>query len=187
MDDTDYEIIPQEELKKLKREIEKLRGRNSESPEYIQDSVDKLNDSINKLLEIFVRAADEFKDEQEDEEFISKNLDPFADQLDTIIEQNNKLAKGVVALSDDVKSIMSRLDNLESKSSTSQSFPRMPSNPVPPSPPQQQYNPQYNYRYQQQQYTPPQMKASPVPPAPAAPEPAEPPPPLQGNDKKGLF
>ena len=55
-DDEEYELTPHSQLEELKKEIERLKTRPSspslKSTDTFQDSIERLNDSVDELLSI---------------------------------------------------------------------------------------------------------------------------------------
>ena len=115
MDEDEYAIVSKKEFLALKRELDKLKKNpleGSEHGETLQASIDNLNRSLNTMLEVFKQAADEMKLEEHDTELVSKQMGPLNDKLDTLIDQNQKIAKGIVAIADMVRE---KLDELASR------------------------------------------------------------------------
>ncbi|HII72062.1 TPA: hypothetical protein HA265_04875, partial [Candidatus Woesearchaeota archaeon] len=99
MDEDEYAIVSKKEFLALKRELDKLKKNpleGSEHGETLQASIDNLNRSLNTMLEVFKQAADEMKLEEHDTELVAKQMGPINDKLDTLIDQNQKIAKGIV-------------------------------------------------------------------------------------------
>jgi hypothetical protein len=106
MEDDEYAIVSKKEFLMLKRELDKLKKNpleGSESGENLQASIDNLNKSLNVMLEVFKQAAEDMKLEEHDSEMIGKQIGPIAEKIDTLIDQNQKIAKGIVAVADMVK------------------------------------------------------------------------------------
>jgi len=100
----DYEIIPLEEVRKLKEEIKQLKSENENSPtSQIAYSMDKLTESLEKLFEIFNVAATDIEREKLDEKSFEEKIHPLMEKLNRIEDQNKDLAEGILALADIVK------------------------------------------------------------------------------------
>jgi hypothetical protein len=130
--------------------------------------MEKLNGSINKLIQIFEDANEEIIKEYQE----SKP----AEKLNQILDQNEKIAEGVVALAD----LMNKPE--EPKQQIMPPFP--PQFQQIPPPTQRQQKPQNMNRQQMSQgiFPPPDFNNFPpldMPPMP--------PPPQNPPDKKGLF
>jgi len=138
----EYELLPREEVEMLKKEVERLKkhpfGELKEG-ETLLEAINNLNNSINKLIDIFTKAeADLSKDYSERHPM---------DDLKTIREQNEQIAQGLVAVADMIKDMKEEEKPLGqepripiSGSPISHSAPEMfqgePSQiPTPPGPP----------------------------------------------------
>jgi hypothetical protein len=99
----DYEIVPEKDFDSLKRDVEKIRnnplGESAESKD-LKASIDRLNDSITNLLLLFKTASESIKAESHDTEVMSKKMLPLFDKVERLSEQNEKIAKGIVALAE---------------------------------------------------------------------------------------
>ncbi len=100
-DDEEYELTPHSQLEELKKEIERLKTRPSpsslKSTDTLQDSIERLNDSVDELLSIFRYS----KDHPETSESDASPM--IIKKLDMLIDENRKIAQGIVALADMVK------------------------------------------------------------------------------------
>lgn len=97
-----YDLVPHKEIKHLKEEIEKLRSGESSNTEML-DSISTLAKSIENLNELFYSATEEMKQEEKSEELLVRRLQPMSDKLDEISEQNQKIARAIIALTDMIK------------------------------------------------------------------------------------
>jgi hypothetical protein len=105
----EYELMPERKLSSMKRELDDFR-RKSENvdpktglPRETASSLDNLNRSINSLLTMFKTATEELKLEERDEELISKQLEPIDRKIETMLDQNEKIAKAIVAIADMIR------------------------------------------------------------------------------------
>ena len=112
----DYEILPRDELDNLKKEIEKLKkgeevsGSEDSSPN-ASAGIEKLNNSINSLIELFKTAQDSMEnDDKETSEQLTKKIDPLNEKIDQLIDQNKKIAQGILTVADLVKSVKQSLE-----------------------------------------------------------------------------
>lgn len=99
---TDYELFPNKDLLKLRSEIDKLKSGKAPDSNLV-DSMGSLTKSIETLNELFYAATEEMRAEEKSERTIIKKLDPLFDKLDQIIEQNTKIARAIVALTDMIR------------------------------------------------------------------------------------
>jgi len=136
MAEEEYAIVSKKEFLQLKKELEKLKKNpleGSEKGEDLKDSIDNLSTNLNSMMELFKEAADEMKLEERDREVVGKRLAPIEEKLDTLIEQNQKIAKGLVAVADMVRE---KLEEIEAKEAEKpeEKKPEMPPGPMPPGP-----------------------------------------------------
>ncbi len=113
MDDT---FLPNK-MDKLKEEIEMLKKKPSlERHEiYKADESDdtkevmlSLTKSMNSLIRIFKEASNELKMDSHDAVLVSEKLDKIIDRLDKIETQNEKIAKGIIAVADMIEELKQR-------------------------------------------------------------------------------
>ncbi|RMF55169.1 hypothetical protein D6745_02950 [Candidatus Woesearchaeota archaeon] len=106
MVEEDYELFPRREIEKLKEEVELLKRNPIGTTPVGKDllsSVEQLNSSINNMLELFKNAADQMKFEEKEKTDSAARIKELEEKLDKIIDQNYKIAEGVVAIADMVK------------------------------------------------------------------------------------
>lgn len=93
-----------DKLQALKNEIEALKSKRpisdkkSSGPTDVQESMEKLTETLNNFMQTFEQATDEMKLEEKEEELFINELKPLHDKMDKIIEQNEKIAKGIIAV-----------------------------------------------------------------------------------------
>jgi hypothetical protein len=100
MQDDDYELMPRTELEYLRHEVEKLKRNplgDTQASITLLDSINKLNASVSKLSDIFTSANDDML-----KAFHDTSLQ---EQLHKLQENQEKLAKGIVAVSEMVKKL----------------------------------------------------------------------------------
>ena len=133
MSDEEYAIVSKKEFLALKKELDKLKKDplgDSEQGENLQGSIDNLSKSLNVMLEVFKQAAQDMSLEDHDNALVGKQMGPLNEKLDTLIEQNQKIAKGIVAVADMVKE---KLDELkESRPESKPALPPLSGAPKPP-------------------------------------------------------
>ena len=102
MPDDDYELLPHKDILELKSQLENLKkGPNPEA----RESMEKLTDSIDNLLNLFKQAASQMHLEDQEAGLVEQKLIPLHNKLDRILDQHNKIAEGIVALADMVKDL----------------------------------------------------------------------------------
>lgn len=115
----EYELMPGKRLSSMKKELEELRrhAKNIDPktglPKETNTSIENLNKSINSLLGLFQTATEELKLEERDEALISKQMTPLMKKIDTLLEQNEKIAKGIIAIADMVREKTERIEEKE--------------------------------------------------------------------------
>ncbi|MFH2021404.1 MAG: hypothetical protein ABIJ34_08390 [archaeon] len=86
------------ETDKLRSEIDRLKKKNE--PE---GSTEDLTRAINSLIKIFAEASEDLKIDTHDAVLVGQKLDGIMDRLEKIEIQNEKIAKGIVAVADMVE------------------------------------------------------------------------------------
>lgn len=105
----EYELMPERKLSSMKRELDDFRKKaqnvdvDTGLPRETVSSLENLNKSISSLLGLFQTATEELKLEERDETLISKKLDPLMKKVDVLLDQNEKIAKAIVAIADMVR------------------------------------------------------------------------------------
>ena len=106
-----YNLLPHEEIKRLKQEIDNLKRTNSFQKDSISEplveTMNSLTHSINALLRIFKEAAEDMKLDEHDSVLLSDKIDPLIQKIDRVLEQNEKIAKGIVAIADMIEDMKS--------------------------------------------------------------------------------
>ncbi len=137
-EEEEYAIVSKKEFLTLKRELERIKKNpleGSESGEDLQASIDNLNKSLNVMLEVFKQAAEDMKLEEHDTETVGKQLGPINEKIDTLIDQNQKIAKGIVAIADMVREKLEEIgDKSEHRMPPLSGGPK-PAAPRPAAPP----------------------------------------------------
>lgn len=127
MQDDQYELMPSSELDFLRKEVEKLKRNplgDTQASISLLDSINKLNANIARLNDIFTGANDDLV-----KAFSDTNLQ---EQIRKMQEQQEKLARGIVAVGELVKSLeATRSAPLPSLDQVVPSRPAQPSAPAP--------------------------------------------------------
>lgn len=102
--DEDYEILPHQLLADLKSEVEALKKKltqpDAKANELILE-MESIKDSIHELNIIFQKALEQTKEED-----LVKVIKIINQKLDTVVTQNETIAKGMVAISDKLEDFM---------------------------------------------------------------------------------
>jgi len=123
--DEEYEILPKDELDELRNEIKKIQKNpfgDTEESKTLLDSMGALTNSINKLLALFEKTQKELLDEYE------KN-NP-AEALNDVLDQNEKIAKGTLAVADLVKKQQQDINEIKNAVIKPEIIPNTPPNPL---------------------------------------------------------
>jgi chromosome segregation ATPase len=145
MEEEEYSIVSKKEFLALKKEIEKLKKNpleGSDSGETLQASIDNLNKSLNVMLEVFKQASEDLKLEEHESETVGKQIAPMQEKLDTLIDQNQKIAKGLVTIADMVKE---KLEEISEKAAEKPRLPPLSGGPAPRQMPQPSFAPQQSF------------------------------------------
>jgi hypothetical protein len=139
LDDEEYAIVSKKEFLALKKEIDRLKKNpleGSDAGENLQASIDNLSKGLNVMLEVFKQAADDMKLEEHDSDTLAKQMGPINEKIDTLIEQNQKIAKGIVAVADMVKEKLEEInESQKNRLPPLRGGPAPSSQPFPPQPP----------------------------------------------------
>ncbi len=94
----DYELVPRTQIEYLRSEVEKLRRNpfgDSKSSKDVLTALDDLNVNVRKLVAIFETANDEIVRDYKDR--------ANTERMNRVVEQNEKLAKGIVTIAELLK------------------------------------------------------------------------------------
>lgn len=114
MDDT---LLPKDDMDKLRKEISMLKNRPSLSRDEIYKANEhddtkevmlSLSKSMNYLIRIFREASEEMKHDEHDAVLIADKIDKIIDRLDKLETQNEKIAKGIIAVADMLEELKQR-------------------------------------------------------------------------------
>ncbi|MCX8147323.1 MAG: hypothetical protein N3D84_02550 [Candidatus Woesearchaeota archaeon] len=106
MNSDEYAIVPEKEVEVLKKDIEEIKKNPlaaSPSGRELIRALKDLTDSINHLIALFRDAADAMRLEEKESEAIGKKLEPMLEKFNILIDQNEKIAKGIVGIAEMVK------------------------------------------------------------------------------------
>ncbi|MBI2147710.1 hypothetical protein HYU19_04495 [Candidatus Woesearchaeota archaeon] len=102
-DDEDYDLLPHHKLMQLEKELDALKKNplgSTASGRSFEDSMNRLSKSMDALVSLFKTATCQMEEENKEAEETAKKFDPVVDKLNVLIDQNQKIAKGMVALAD---------------------------------------------------------------------------------------
>ncbi len=161
MTDEEYEILPHQLLQDLKYDVESLKKKLMQPDKKAEElilEIESLKDSIHELTVIFQKALEETKNED-----LTAVIKTVSERLETVVSQNETIAKGMIAISDKVEDWMGRQASLP-KAEARPAFPAQHTIGAPPMPG-------------------PRMAPMPMMGPPGMP----PPPPMPGKKRVGLF
>ncbi len=110
--DDEYELMPHREIEKLKKEINELHsgpGRTRKNSG-LEKSMDQLNDTINSLLEIFKETNMEMRAGDNEINSRLSKLESLNEKLDSVIEQNEKIAEAILTVAESSEAMKNKLD-----------------------------------------------------------------------------
>tara|TARA_Y100000310_G_scaffold144031_1_gene143367 strand:- start:6605 stop:7144 length:540 start_codon:yes stop_codon:yes gene_type:complete len=96
----DYELLPQRDIVKLKRELDELK-RNELSSKVSDEDIKQLNNNLRELIEIIRVSSNEMKFEETD--LYSQKLSLVNKKLDKLMYENKEIAEGIVVVADLIK------------------------------------------------------------------------------------
>ncbi len=169
----DYELVASKRISKLRDDLDRLKENRpgTNTMEGLQDSIEKLSQNLSNVLSVFEEAAEEMKLEDRETEVIAQKIDPLMDKLDAVMEQNKKIAQGVVAVADMINEMKA---NKPMAAPKPKMMPEAPKPEVPPMAP-----PNFKMPETTTMGVPPPPGMAP-PPIPEQPLPNNPPMPPQG-------
>ena len=104
----EYDILPRNSIERLKADLDNLKAKTNEmssdsGTKEVIGSINELKISINNLMSLFTAAAEEMKMEEAEYVGVEKKLGPLSRKLDTLTEQNQEIARGLVVIADMIK------------------------------------------------------------------------------------
>ena len=121
MAEEEYEILPHQLLSDLKTEVEALKKKltqpDAKANELILE-IESLKDSVHELNVVFEKAMEEMKDEDAGE-----TLKTIKEKLETVVTQNETIARGMIAISDKLEDFMKKQSVTPPAAQVRPSFP----------------------------------------------------------------
>jgi archaellum component FlaC len=122
------------------------------------DSMNGLSKTLNSMMNLFDRASESMAQEEQGQSMVSENFGPLMNKVNTILDQNNKIAQGMVTILEQIEETkkeqdakIEKLHSLLTKQGTGQAQNSPASQPEPIKPEPQFRQPSFG---QQQQQTP---------------------------------
>ncbi|MBN1385631.1 hypothetical protein JW968_01495 [Candidatus Woesearchaeota archaeon] len=109
--DEDYDLVPHEEIIKLRKEVEELKKNplaGTDSGKKLMGSINDLTLSLNAMMNLFKQASDEMKIEERESQIVAKKIEPLYDKLDELMGTNEKIAKGILTMANMLKEFMDK-------------------------------------------------------------------------------
>ena len=103
--DDEYEVLPHKLLAELKNEIELLKKKLMQPDAKAQElilEIESMKDALTELKLVFHQALDETKKEED----VSTALGTIKEKMDSMLMQNETIARGMVAISDKLEDFM---------------------------------------------------------------------------------
>ena len=125
MIDEEYELLPHKLLADLKDDVELLRKKLNQPETKINElilEIESMKDSIHELNTVFAKAL-----EDTGEEDPHKTIKILENKVETILTQNEIIAKGMVAISDKLEDFMNKQTTVPQKTVPQQTPHPMPS------------------------------------------------------------
>lgn len=133
MADDDFELLSHKDITTLKKELNRLKEKPQGGKDSLQDSIENLADTISDMMDMFRDAAQSYKAEEAEEIVLSKKIEPISRKLDLLLEENRKIASGIVALADLIREGMADKERPEKKIHMAPPQPK-PAMALPPRP-----------------------------------------------------
>ncbi|MBW3020702.1 hypothetical protein KY334_05375 [Candidatus Woesearchaeota archaeon] len=106
MDQDNYELMPLDEIKRLKDEISELKKEKHYAPSFVvARSLERLANSLEGLFKIFEVAATDIEQDTTSKLSFEERISPIIAKLDRLESQNKDIAEGMLALADIVKKL----------------------------------------------------------------------------------
>ena len=101
--DDEYELMPHSVLGKLKDDLDNLKKKASDGSGDVKESMEKLSNSINTMIELFHTATEYMQHEEKEQKLLTDKIDPVMEKLLKIEEQNEQIAEGLLSIADLIK------------------------------------------------------------------------------------
>lgn len=138
----DFEIMPREQIKKLKEEISRLKSGSVTGDSELLESIKDLSVKLDSMTHIFEAAETDLREEDKTAGIVKDKIDPILSKVNEIADQNQKIAKGLVSIVDileekldEIKEITEDVKLMQSQTATAaRTEPRtlQPEPSVPP-------------------------------------------------------
>ncbi len=126
----DYDIVPHKRLIELEQKVDQIKQNpfaSVPSGKELVESMRALNRNLTELTGLFKTTAEDMQTEQHDVSVVQQQMGPVMEKLDALLDQNKKIARGIIAVADLLKEQGARLDRVSAGR-----FSPLPSGPAPP-------------------------------------------------------
>lgn len=113
MANEDYELLPENLIADLKTEVEALKKKLMQPDSKMNElllEMESLKDSIHELNLVFGKALEEMKSED-----LGQIFSQVSEKMETVVSQNETIARGMIAISDKLENFMSKQGSFEIK------------------------------------------------------------------------
>jgi len=119
----EYELLPHEEIKRLRKEISALKTRDGLSKIInFQDDLKELKHAIKKLVNVFENASDSIKEDKIDskaksqgQKSIEGELEALKSSMQKINDENALIAQVIIKLNDNITDLQAMFSELDKK------------------------------------------------------------------------
>ena len=119
MAEDDYDLLPHQEIKRLRDQIKNLKsqlGQKDVKPSSLQGSVDTLNESMKLLITIFQEASKNIEGEphkatHEHLDGMNTHLDNLNSKMEQLLKHNEEIAKGILVVANLNKESIEKIIN----------------------------------------------------------------------------
>jgi DNA-directed RNA polymerase beta' subunit len=133
----EFQLVPKSELEALRKEVEDIKNnpiKDYQSSLTLIEAMDKLADQLTALLQLFERANKEMYSDYQ------KGLHEDSEKLDKVISQNEKIAKGILAIVDKKHHNPSSSQEDQDQSPQQGQYPLKQSDDLPEAPWKREHN-----------------------------------------------
>jgi len=101
----DYEIVSHKEIIDLKKQIDNLKStkKGDVSNKSLKLSIDTLNKNLELMIDLFREANKMMRADEKEALLVTDSMSPLMGKIDTLLEQNQTVAKGILTVADLVK------------------------------------------------------------------------------------
>jgi hypothetical protein len=102
MDSDEYQLMSRKELIDLKEQLKRVKEGSTSPSRSMPDAMQSLQRTMLELIGIFREASDTLK-EDDSQISIAKKLNEISSKIDVLVDQNEKIAGGILSVADLIK------------------------------------------------------------------------------------